>query len=111
MSTSLRTSGERKYADALPLKLALRDWFPCGRTGRPPHLSTGLRWHRDGIMGPDGNRVHLRLVKVGGVFYVTPQDAEAFVAALNADAPAYESEADVARRSREASDALERLGC
>lgn len=98
-------------SDAMPLSRALREWFPPGRTGHPVQLSTGIRWKNHGILSPNGERVKLSAIKVGGVFYVRREDADAFLAALNADAPAYESEADIERRGDEACDALQRLGC
>lgn len=104
---------QANLTDALPLTRALRSFFPPGRSGKPVHLSTAHRWVHRGIVRPDGERVRLEAIKVGGVTYVTPQAAERFIAALNADAPASkaESDADISRRAREASQALEKLGC
>lgn len=100
-------------SDAMPLTQALRRFFPPGRTGNPVHLSTGLRWVHKGVVGPGGERVRLEAVRVGGQTYVTPAAAERFVAALNAGSSAAktETDADMARRAKEASRALEALGC
>lgn len=100
-------------SDALPLTKALRDFFPPGRTGNAVHLSTALRWIHKGVMAPNGERVRLDAVRIGGQTYITPQAAEKFIAALNADSPAAKEDrnADFARRAKEASRALESLGC
>lgn len=99
-------------SDALPFSRALREFFPVGRTGNPVALSTGLRWHHRGIIGPSGERVFLEAKKVGGVLYVTPAAAERFVAALNADRiDSPDVDGDFQRRAREAGKALEAMNC
>src|SRR5262249_21374866 len=40
--------------------------LPPGRGGRPVSFSCVLRWITDGIPGPDGGRVKLEGVRVGG---------------------------------------------
>jgi hypothetical protein len=40
--------------------------LPPGRGGRPVSFSCVLRWITDGVPGPDGQRVRLEGVRVGG---------------------------------------------
>lgn len=98
---------------ALPFSQGLRKFLPPSRTGKPPHLSTGLRWHSKGVIARNGERVRLNAVRIGGVLYLRPSDVEQFLLALNADTPAAQEHADAefARQAREESAALEKLGC
>src|SRR5262245_29649870 len=41
-------------------------WLPPGRGGRPVSFSCVLRWITHGVPGPDGRRVKLEGVRVGG---------------------------------------------
>lgn len=68
---------------ALPLTQALREFFPAGRTGNPIALSTAYRWIHRGVLSASGNRVRLHAVRIGGVTYIRPDDAERFLLALN----------------------------
>ncbi len=99
-------------SDALPLTQALREFFPPGRSGNTIALSTACRWIHRGVLSPSGRRVRLSAVRVGGVTYVRPSDAERFLLALNEGMPedVGETDADVARRGKAASQALEALG-
>ncbi len=40
--------------------------LPPGRGGRPVSFSCVLRWIKDGVPGPDGRRIKLEGVRVGG---------------------------------------------
>jgi hypothetical protein len=40
--------------------------LPPGRRGRPVTLSCLLRWILDGVPGPDGRRIRLEAVRLGG---------------------------------------------
>lgn len=40
--------------------------LPPGRSGKPVHFSCVLRWVTNGICGPDGQRIKLEAVRVGG---------------------------------------------
>jgi hypothetical protein len=47
------------------------DRLPGHRGGRRPHPSTALRWVTVGQPTPDGNRVRLRAVRIGGRWFST----------------------------------------
>src|SRR3712207_737163 len=44
---------------------------PPGRNGKKTHISTLLRWIRDGAKGPGGERVRLEAVRLGGRWLTT----------------------------------------
>lgn len=96
---------------AVPLSKSPRELFPPGRNG-PVSTHAVLRWVHKGVIGPDGKRVRLAAIKIGGTFYVRPQDAEKFIRELNADSQAVkdDEEADLDRRGKEACKALEGMG-
>jgi hypothetical protein len=48
--------------------------LPPGRGGRPVHFSCVLRWITTGAPGPDGTRVRLEAVRVGGR-WITSREA------------------------------------
>ena len=76
-----------------------------------PSVGTMWRWVLQGVRGPGEQRVKLRTLKIGGRAFITPEMAEAFIAALNEpDVPADEP-ATAKRRASEAGKALEKLGC
>lgn len=86
--------------------------FVPRRNGKRVHASTVMRWGNDGVIGPDGERIRLETLRVGGRRLVTLAALEKFLSKLNADSPADddESEADIARRNRETRQALAALG-
>lgn len=86
--------------------------FVPQRNGKRAHASTVMRWAHDGVIGPDGERIRLATLKVGGRRLITLAALEDFLAKLNADSPADDapSDADVARRNRETRKALEAIG-
>lgn len=53
-----------------------------GRGGRPCHLSTVLRWILHGSLTPDGERVRLEAIRVGGAWKTTVEAVHRFLAAL-----------------------------
>ena len=89
-----------RFADAIPLNRC-SDYIPGN-----PHCATVWRWATKGVRG-----VKLATIIIGGRRMVTPQALEDFLIALNADNPVSDSPADVSRRAKEASEALEALGC
>ncbi|WP_422931373.1 hypothetical protein [Singulisphaera sp. PoT] len=75
------------------------------------HVSAVTRWRDHGICDRAGNRIRLRCCRVGGRWFVRPDDWDRFISALNSDpsempaspiAPSHTAEA----AARE----LERLG-
>lgn len=76
-----------------------------------PSNPTRTRWVLTGIKNAAGERIRLRAWKVGGRLMTTPLDVDHFLTALNGEHVADESDADVARRGREAGRALQALGC
>jgi Protein of unknown function (DUF1580) len=48
--------------------------LPSARLGRPVSLSCLLRWIFDGVKTPDGRRVHLEALRLGGK-WVTSMEA------------------------------------
>lgn len=98
--------------NAACLSHAARRWLPPSRTGRPVHPSVLSRWADKGIV-VGGKRIHLKVFRVGGQRMTTESAIAEFLAALNAGNPASEADhdADATRRVKEASRALEALGC
>jgi hypothetical protein len=47
--------------------------LPPGRSGRPASFSCVLRWITSGVPGPDGRRVKLEAVRVGGRWLTSEQ--------------------------------------
>lgn len=86
--------------------------FVSPRHGKRVHASTVMRWAHDGVIGPDGERIWLATLRVGGRRGVTLAALEEFLAKLNADTTADdpETEADIARHNRETRAALAALG-
>jgi len=48
-----------------------------------PTCKTIQTWYLDGLLGPDGNRVYLRVVREGGRVHTTQEAAQEFRSALN----------------------------
>lgn len=94
--------------DDYVLLVKLSDFIP----GRPCK-STIFRWADLGVLDGSGKRVKLKTYRIGGRILARLSDLKMFLDTLNADRteqPA-ESEAEIARRGREAGKALEALGC
>jgi len=96
---------------ALNFSHAAREWLPHSRSGRPVHPSVLGRWADRGIV-VNGQRVYLDTWRVGGQRMTTQDAVEKFLAALNSGSQTSNQEDKTAsdRRSREAGQALERLG-
>jgi hypothetical protein len=56
--------------------------LPPGRGGRKVHLSTLLRWIRDGATSPDGRRIRLEGCRLGDRWIISREAIARFVAAL-----------------------------
>jgi hypothetical protein len=99
--------------DAACLSHAARRWLPPARTGNPTHPSVLSRWSDRGVRAANGERVYLHTWRVGGQRMTTQAAVEEFLAALNDGTPTSQSEDDesLTQRGREASVALEKLGC
>ncbi len=69
--------------DVLSLTEACR-LLPRGRNGSRPHLTTLLRWIREGIKVQDGKRVRLSAVRFGGKWVTSRTALQDFAAALTA---------------------------
>jgi hypothetical protein len=89
--------------------------FPPARGGRPVSFSCVLRWVTDGIPGPDGERVKLEAVRVGGRWLTTEEAlarwAERLTPPLDVEnAPPPRSPARRRRESERAERQLNNLG-
>jgi hypothetical protein len=56
--------------------------LPPGRRGRPVTLSCILRWILDGVPGPDGQRVRLEAVRLGGRWLTSVEALARYAARL-----------------------------
>jgi hypothetical protein len=92
--------------------------FPyLGRRGGRLHLSTVFRWWSKGIVGPDGNRVHLEGTKLGEKLVTSTEALQRFSEALT---PRVEAEPTILaplrspgkrrRASERAAEQLARIG-
>jgi hypothetical protein len=73
-----------------PISLAVATGMvPPGRKGKKTHLSTLLRWILDGAKAPDGSRVRLDAVRLGGRWMTSREALQRFADALTPrlDAP------------------------
>jgi len=68
-------------SDTLTLTEACRV-LPPGRNGSRPHLSTLLRWIMHGVPAPDGRRVRLAAVRMGGKWLISRAALADFAEAL-----------------------------
>jgi hypothetical protein len=89
--------------------------LPPGRGGRPVSFSCVLRWITHGIPGPDGRRVKLEGVRVGGRWLTSEEAmgrwAERLTPRLDNDkAPATRSPARRQRAAAQAEQELEQAG-
>ena len=86
---------------------------PPARQGKRTHLSTILRWILDGAKGPNGKRVKLEAVRIGGRWMTTRSALQRFVERLTPDAGAAPPSPSARRQEQKdkADDAeLDRLG-
>ena len=79
----------------IPLAKATR-LVPPARRGKRTHLSTLLRWILTGATAPDGSRVRLDAVRLGGRWMTTLGSLQRFAAALT---PRVGDEAPASARS------------
>src|SRR5262245_53116497 len=95
---------------AITLSQAARA-LPPGRGGRPVHPSTILRWVLHGVRGPDGSRVRLGAVRLGGR-WLTSREALGRFAAEQTGAPGRDAPGAgrPAGRAREVELQLDRIG-
>jgi hypothetical protein len=89
--------------------------LPPGRRGRPVGLSCVLRWVLHGVPGPDGRRVRLEAVRLGGRWVTSREAIQRFAERLTPlveGAPAAASRTPERRRraSERAAAKLEHLG-
>jgi len=74
---------------------------PRRRGGRPCAVSTVWRWALKGLRGPDGKRVYLEYVRVGGMAMTTRQALERFFRRLTAtEQPPNESRPEARQQRR-----------
>jgi hypothetical protein len=99
---------------AVPLGAATA-LVPPGRNGKRCHLSTLLRWIVEGVKGPDGGRVRLEVVRLGGRWVTSREALQRFAERLTPrlDGPAPAAPLPPARRraaaARDAAE-LDRVG-
>jgi hypothetical protein len=65
----------------IPLALAAAE-TPPARNGKKTHISTILRWILHGAKAPDGSRVRLEALRLGGRWFTTREAIQRFAAAL-----------------------------
>jgi hypothetical protein len=70
--------------------------FPSYRMARPVAPSTVYRWIADGVQAPDGSRVRLEAVRLGGRWLTSTQAIERFIASQT---PSLEAVAGPTRRT------------
>lgn len=99
-----------RLSDAMPLSAAAK--LIPSRNGKPISVSTIVRWQQSGLMGPNGRRVYLRTIRVGGQRCVTHEAIEAFLAELNPDCPQARQPPveSTEQRAKSAGRALDALG-
>ena len=59
--------------------------LPTGRRGRPVHLSCVMRWILSGASAPDGRRVRLDAIRIGGRWITSREALQRFAEALTPD--------------------------
>ena len=82
----------------IPIAVAAAE-MPPGRNGKKTHLSTILRWIMSGAKAPDGRRVRLEGVHIGGRWFVTRESLQRFADALTPTFPDDPADAQPAPRS------------
>jgi Protein of unknown function (DUF1580) len=82
----------------IPLTAAAR-LVPPARRGKRTHLSTLLRWVLTGAVAPDGTRVRLEAVRLGGRWMTSRESIQRFALSLT---PRLGDEAPEPPRSRAA---------
>jgi uncharacterized protein DUF1580 len=65
----------------IPLAVAASE-TPPGRNGKRTHLSTILRWILTGAKAPDGSRVRLEAIRLGGRWFTTREALQRFAERL-----------------------------
>jgi hypothetical protein len=98
----------------IPLEQATR-LIPPARKGKRTHLSTLVRWIVDGARRPDGTRVQLEAVRLGGRWMTTAEAIQRFAEALtpnlrDRDTKPPRPPATRQRSSARAARELERIG-
>jgi hypothetical protein len=98
----------------IPLSAAAAE-TPPGRNGKKTHLSTILRWILHGAKAPDGSRVRLDAIRLGGRWFTSREALQRFAEALTprlggADMPGRRGPEKRRRASERAAQQLERLG-
>jgi hypothetical protein len=98
----------------IPLARAA-EMVPPARRGKKTHLSTVFRWVTDGAKGPDGRRVRLEAVRLGGRWLTSTEAVQRFAERLTPDLdrprpPASRSPGARERAAKRADRQLRRLG-
>jgi hypothetical protein len=96
-----------------PLPEASR-YLPKGRKGRPVHFTCLLRWVLVGSRGPDGQRVRLEAIRIGGR-WCTSKEAlqrfgEALTPAVGDASPTPRTPTSRQKASEKAAKQLEKMG-
>jgi Protein of unknown function (DUF1580) len=89
--------------------------LPPGRRGRPVSISCVLRWLLDGVPGPDGRRIRLEAVRLGGRWVTSAEAIQRFAEALtpqlgDVSPDRLRPPASRRRQSERAAKALEEMG-
>ncbi|MBP3955037.1 hypothetical protein J8F10_07045 [Gemmata sp. G18] len=80
-----------------------------GRNGTHANPSTVARWVHKGATAPDGQRVKLAAVRIGGTLYVTERALADFLTALNGPATTEVPPRSPAARRKAADEAVRKL--
>lgn len=88
--------------------------LPPGRGGRPMHMSGILRWVLEGAKAPDGSRVRLEAMRLGGRWLTSVEAlqrfGEALTPRLDDDRPTIRTPTQRSRAAERAARELEALG-
>ena len=98
----------------IPLAVAASE-TPPGRNGKKTHLSTILRWILQGAKAPDGSRIRLEGIRLGGRWLTSREALQRFAERLTphfggGDRPAPRGPTKRHRDSERAAAELKQLG-
>jgi hypothetical protein len=89
--------------------------IPPARRGRRTHFSTIVRWIKNGVLNPSGERVHLEAIRLGGRWMTSREALQRFAERLTPATdtplpPAPRTTTARQRQSERAARELEKIG-
>jgi hypothetical protein len=88
--------------------------LPSYRGGKSPTLSCMIRWVKDGVRGPNGERIYLEAARLAGRWVSTPQALIRFIERqtpqVGGEAPKTKTPGKRQRAAERAGDELTKLG-